>query len=426
MKRSIAIITALGLLITLTPTSSQAASSAKDIALAKKYQMPLNALLVYRAVTASVTKAPKISVKIDKYVAPTITNNWPADLLTVLTHGITYWQDQYHPSAAVPTFFFTEKDRDWLKSTLTSVGIPADNTLADFDRNVNLNGPATTWGGSSNENGRVFNLYLNGTSTPAWMNFPASQVSAHEWTHNAQAAIAGSTEVLPCWYKEGSATYFGTTLAAKSESDYSATRAATLIWQSNAFSANPPNFLLYNEKAIPGGYESYFDSRDTTYPANQCGPDGAYSLGYLATEYLMELKGKAAQISFMKLAGTSPWRDALASVYGKKWPILRKEIALYIRQSAKLIKAPSVPANAASTSQTPTPQPVTASPSASASPSQSQSPSVSTPTAEADGAPPGAAAIGRSCLDAGVEGFSWKQEKIKCGLNNGKLQWLAA
>jgi hypothetical protein len=227
--------------------------------------------------------------------------------------------------------------------------------------------------------------------------------------------------VLPCWYKEGSATFFGTAIAAKTESDYATLRAITVIWQSNPYSVNPPNFLLFNEKSIAGGYEKYFNDRDATYSADKCGPDGSYALGFLATEYLMQLKGKKGQVDFMALTKSMPWKSAIAKTYGKSWPILVKEMATYIRTSAKLIKPPTdiPPAPSKSTS---TPSPVTEGTKQTPTPQPSTSPS----PGEQDGAPPGEAAIGRSCLDAGKTGFSWKQEPITCANVSGTLKWAAS
>ena len=421
MRRTLAMAVTIGAIFSLTPSLAQATPPTKDVSLSRKYQMPVNALLTYRTLQASLSIKTKIKPKLDMHIAPTITNNWPKDLLAVLDGGIAYWQGQYLPTETVPTFFFTEKDREWLKGALAEVGIDSEKTIANFDRNVSINGAATTWAGSSNENGRVFNLYLNGTEAPAWLNFPSSQVSAHEWTHNAQAEMAGSTSVLPCWYKEGSATFFGTAIAAKMESDYATLRSISVIWQSNPYSVNPPNFLLFNEKSIAGGYEKYFNDRDATYSADKCGPDGSYALGFLATEYLMQLKGKKGQVDFMTLSKTMPWKSAIAKTYGKSWPILLKEIATYIRTSAKLIKPPTdiPPAPSKSTS---TPSPVTEGTKQTPTPQPSTSPS----PAEQDGAPPGEAAIGRSCLDAGKTGFSWKQEPITCTNVSGTLKWVAS
>ena len=420
MRRKLALWMALAVMISLTPNLAQATPSTKDVSLAREYQMPVNALLTYRNLQASLLVKAKVKPKLDLQIAPTITSNWPKELLSVLDGGIAYWQTQYLPTETIPTFFFTEKDREWLSKALANLGIPAENTITNFDRNVSAGGAGTTWAGSSTENARVFNLYLNGTQAPAWLNFPSSQVSAHEWTHNAQAKMAGTTSVLPCWYKEGSATFFGTAIAAKSQSAYAAARANTLIWQSNPYSANPPVFLLFNEKSIAGGYEKYFNDRDVDYSADKCGPDGSYALGFLATEYLMQLKGKKGQVDFMTLTHSMPWKSAIAKAYGKSWPILLKEIATYIRTSAKLIKPP--------TNLPPAPPKPTASPSPTSTATQtppSPQPTSSMATEEQDGAPVGAAAIGRSCLDDGVTGFSWKAEPIKCSPVNGQLKWVA-
>ena len=417
MRRLLTATMTAVVILTLAPTLVQGAPSTKDTSLAGTYQMPVNALLTYRNLHASLAVKIKVQPKIDIQIAPKILDNWPKELLTVLNSGITYWQAQYLPKETIPTFFFTEKDREWLKSALLSVGIDSEKTIANFDRNVSINGAATTWAGSSTENGRVFNLYLNGTEAPAWINFPTSQVSAHEWTHNAQAEMTGDTSKLPCWYKEGSAIFFGTAIAAKTEKAYATLRADSIIWQSNPYFANPPNFLIFNEKSIKGGYEKYFNDRDTNYSVDKCGPDGTYALGFLATEYLMQLKGKKGQVDFMTLTKSMPWKSAIAKSYGKSWPILLKEIASYIRSSANLLKKPS---------NTP---PTTNAPSSSADngvkPTLPPQPSSSTIPVEPDLAPAGAAAIGRSCLNEGMTGFSWKQESIKCSKVAGTLKWIA-
>ena len=182
MRRLLTAIVAAIVVLTLTPTHVQGAPSPKDATLARSYQMPVKALMTYTNLHKSLAVKTKVQPKLDIQIAPTIVDNWPKELLAVLNSGIIYWQAQYLPNEAIPTLFFTEKDREWLKSALLSLGIDSKKTIANFDRNVDINGPSTTWAGSSSENGRVFNLYLNGTEAPAWLNFPTSQVSAHEWT----------------------------------------------------------------------------------------------------------------------------------------------------------------------------------------------------------------------------------------------------
>ena len=404
--------------ITLTPTLVEGAPSPKDVTLARTYQMPVNALLTYTNLHKSLAVKTKVQPKLDIQIAPTIVDNWPKELLTVLNSGITYWQGQYLPKEAIPTFFFTEKDREWLKGALLSLGIDSEKTIANFDRNVGINGAATTWAGSSSENGRVFNLYLNGTEAPAWMNFPKSQVSAHEWTHNAQAKMTGDISKLPCWYKEGSAIFFGTAIAANTAGAYADLRADSIIWQSNPYFSNPPNFLIFNEKSISGGYQKYFIDRDANYPADNCGPDGTYGLGFLATEYLMQLKGKKGQVDFMTLTNSMPWKSAIAKTYGKKWPTLLKEITSYIRSSANLLKKPTdIPPAPTATNAPNSPVKNEIKPTLPPQPSSSPVP------VEPDLAPAGAAAIGRSCLDEGMTAFSWKQESIRCSKIAGTLKW---
>jgi hypothetical protein len=388
--------------------------------MARTYQMPVNALLTHRNLQKSLAVKTKIQPKLDIQIAPTILDNWPKQLLAVLNSGITYWQAQYLPKEAIPTFFFTEKDREWLKDALLSLRIDSEKTIANFDRNVNINGAATTWAGSSTENGRVFNLYLNGTEAPAWLNFPTSQVSAHEWTHNAQTEMTGDISKLPCWYKEGSAMFFGTAMAAKTVSAYADLRSSSIIWQSNPYFVNPPNFLIFNEKSITGGYEKFFIDRDSNYSADRCGPDGTYGLGFLATEYLMQLKGKKGQVDFMTLTQSMPWKSAIEKTYGKKWPTLLKEIAYYIRSSANLLKKPTN--NPPAPTKTDTPSSPVDNGIKPTLPPQSSS---STVPVEPDLAPAGAAAIGRSCLDEGMTALSWKQESIRCSNVAGTLKWSA-
>ncbi|MSX28527.1 MAG: hypothetical protein F2777_03760, partial [Actinobacteria bacterium] len=55
MRRILAMAVTIAAIFSLTPSLAQATPTTKDVSLSRKYQMPVNALLTYRTLQASLS-----------------------------------------------------------------------------------------------------------------------------------------------------------------------------------------------------------------------------------------------------------------------------------------------------------------------------------------------------------------------------------
>lgn len=245
----------------------------------------------------------------------------PADVATInerLTAAIRLWG--YRPDKALTVLGITSTDRDWYEGRIVQLGGFRDLLLPMFDRQVAQAGRNVTAAGVTGGRDGVFMFYVLGSDANRneahWRATPA-----HEWTHVAQNATTdGNT---PCWWKEGQAYWYGTVLSNRDRADFATARPVM-------FRDDSDEFAGYDAEPA-GGWEAWLEETVPTVNTS-CGPNGAYLLGGLASEYLVALGGQEAQVAFMAATRTYPdWRDALAATYHRPWPELAAGIAEYIR-----------------------------------------------------------------------------------------------
>lgn len=266
-----------------------------------------------------------VSTSLEVYFSPTVNKTIAGTLLHGVNQAAKLWQAQYLPEKPLPTLFFTEKDRDWFVSQMKTLGVYSEHQLANFDDEVKRNGNRANWAGVTGDGGRLWMVYMIGSGKTAPDNNDA-QVAAHEYTHLAQFAIAKTNqEQLTCWMVEGGAAFYGLYLGA--------TSSAQLTTFTNE-RMNDGGFLDFQSlmKNPNRDWEKYLDTFGPNYGNSQCGPNGAYQIGGLANEYLYSLKGHPGIISlFQNVASTGDFAKAIENTYSKPWPVVRKEIANYIR-----------------------------------------------------------------------------------------------
>ena len=112
--------------------------------------------------------------------------------------------------------------------------------------------------------------------------------------------------------ERGSATFYGLALSAKNDADYWDMRRQLIGDRFNgstrAFMADTPT----------GGWPAWLEANDLDYDHSKCGPNGAYAVGGVLTEYLVALNGHAGIVDFMTKTAqdTYTWQSAMLDVYG--------------------------------------------------------------------------------------------------------------
>jgi hypothetical protein len=215
----------------------------------------------------------------------------------------------------------TNEEIEWAGSQLAKLSGNSFTEWLNFFLNPSLSSPCGPYY-SAGSNGktldkRILNNYsLFGKSCvsqlPADENFKTT--IEHEWVHNVQNAVSISFDQnsnpakqnMPCWFKEGQAVFYGSVLGYRN--DY------------NGY-LKVRNWNLKND--IYGSYQNRTDisqtlqKLDESYDVYRCGNDGGYSIGSIAVEKMVLLKGHAGVTAFMKeLKNQTYWQGAFEVVYG--------------------------------------------------------------------------------------------------------------
>ena len=181
------------------------------------------------------------------------------------------------------------------------------------------------------KNGRFLNHYaLYGKSCPTQLpkdeNFQTT--IEHEWVHNVQGKIAdpsmigdGGPTLLPCWFKEGQASFYGNAIGYRSNySRYLAVRRSTI--------SNFENRLQVINQSLAATLKDLNEK----YNPFSCGNTGGYALGALAVEKMIVMKGHTGVVDFMKSVKTEQsWRKAFLKVYGIEADAWIDKIAVEMR-----------------------------------------------------------------------------------------------
>ena len=262
---------------------------------------------------------------LDIHYSPTVNRKFTDAILAGVNSAAKLWQDQYLPKSPLPTFFFSEKDRQWFIDEMKSAGLFSDEQVSHFDNEIIRNGDRASWAGITGTNGQIWMLFMVGTGR-AELDRNIAEVPAHEYTHLAQFSVTEQNQdELTCWQVEGGAAFYGSYLGSKT-----AQELADSAKERNGDRGDDGYQGMINTD--PKEFEKLLDKFGPRYNHNKCGPDGAFQIGSTAHEYLYTLKGHDGIIDFMKnVSAEGDYKKAVQITYGKPWPTLRKEIANYMR-----------------------------------------------------------------------------------------------
>jgi len=215
----------------------------------------------------------------------------------------------------------TNAEIEWAGSQLAKLSGNSFTEWLNFFLNPSLSSPCGPYY-SAGSNGRTLdkrilnNYSLFGKSCssqlPADENFKTT--IEHEWVHNVQNAVSISFDQntnpvkqnMPCWFKEGQAVFYGSVLGYRNDyNGYLKVRK----W-------NLKNDIYGNFQDRPDISQT-LQKLDESYDVYRCGNDGGYSIGSIAVEKMVLLKGHAGVIAFMKeLKNQTYWQEAFEVVYG--------------------------------------------------------------------------------------------------------------
>jgi hypothetical protein len=283
---------------------------------------------------------------IAKKASPAITNLEIIASAEIRPESIKVIQDRYNfvagffadlvnPDIPVTVVIGANAEINWIASKLEEL---SGNSFAKFLNAFESEskgfpcGPYYTAGVSGKtKSGRLLNHYgLFGKSCPAQLprdeNFQTT--IEHEWVHNVQGKLAdpsmigeGGQTLLPCWFKEGQASFYGNAIGYRSNyAGYLKVRR----WNLN----NLENRMQVINQNLAGTLKEL----DEKFNPFSCGNSGGYSIGALAVEKMVLMKGHTGVVDFMKSVKSElSWRKAFVKVYGVEADVWIDKIALEMR-----------------------------------------------------------------------------------------------
>jgi hypothetical protein len=283
---------------------------------------------------------------IAKKASPAITNLEIIASAEIRPESIKVIQDRYNfvagffadlvnPDIPVTVVIGANAEINWIASKLEEL---SGNSFAKFLNAFEWEskgfpcGPYYTAGVSGKtKSGRLLNHYgLFGKSCKAQLprdeNFQTT--IEHEWVHNVQGKLAdpsmigeGGQTLLPCWFKEGQASFYGNAIGYRSNyAGYLKVRR----WNLN----NLENRMQVINQNLAGTLKEL----DEKFNPFSCGNSGGYSIGALAVEKMVLMKGHTGVVDFMKSVKSElSWRKAFVKVYGVEADVWIDKIALEMR-----------------------------------------------------------------------------------------------
>ena len=228
-----------------------------------------------------------------------------------------FFDAQLPASTPVTLVISTNAEIEWAGSQLSKLNGNSFAEWLNFFLSPSLNNPCGPYY-SAGSNGktldkRILNNYsLFGkscaTQLPADENFKTT--IEHEWVHNVQNEVSYKPNQLeqnmPCWFKEGQAVFYGSVLGYRN--DYSG-YLKVRNW-------NMKNGKYRNAQDRTDIFQT-LQKLDESYNGFTCGTDGGYSIGSIAVERMLLLKGHKGILAFMQeLKNQTYWQEAFEVVYG--------------------------------------------------------------------------------------------------------------
>jgi hypothetical protein len=230
--------------------------------------------------------------------------------------------------------YFSERDANWAEETKTKIGAAYHTT---FQSEINkwpfgCNFAFATKGKDS------IPVFFSCLDSKFARGIHDKQTAIHEYFHLVQAKY--DWKKMPCWMLEGSATYFGVTLGIDGtdptgKSSFTFIKQLASQYNPNGNSQNPPNSRLADKISNDAGILEVFKELDKNMNElgnTSCTSLGGYTVGSIATESLIAVKGYKTYMDFVTtFSNTSDWKAEFKKAYGLSAEDFYLKLALYLR-----------------------------------------------------------------------------------------------
>lgn len=258
------------------------------------------------------------------FVGPTVASGDIAEEKRLLDIGTTMFSEYFLPKK-FQVVYFSERDASWAEETKTKIGAAYHTT---FQSEINkwpfgCNFAFATKGKDS------IPVFFSCLDSKFARGIHDKQTAIHEYFHLVQAKY--EFKKMPCWMLEGSATYFGTVLGIDG-TDPTGKSSFEFIWQ---LARNPETpKLVDNLKSDTGVLEVFkkLDKNMNELGNTSCTSLGAYTVGSIATEALIAVKGYKTYMDFVSTFPiTADWKSEFKKAYGLSTDDFYLKLAPYLR-----------------------------------------------------------------------------------------------
>ena len=286
-------------------------------------QLPVetDARKAFDAITTIAKSTTIKPIDIKSVASPEVSAASVAEIENRYSFVASFFDAQLPAITPVTLVIATNAEIEWAGTQLAKLNGNSFSEWLNFFLSPSLNNPCGPYY-SAGSNGktldkRILNNYsLFGkscaTQLPADENFKTT--IEHEWVHNVQNEVSfkfdqnlnPDNQNMPCWFREGQAVFYGSVLGYRN--DYSG-YVKVRDW-------NMKNGKYRNAQDRTDILQT-LQKLDESYNGFTCGSDGGYSIGSIAVERMVLLKGHAGILAFMKeLKNQSYWQEAFEIVYG--------------------------------------------------------------------------------------------------------------
>lgn len=293
----------------------------KDNLFGLSSDLALNAFL---EITKYLNKQPELTAgEVILELSPNSSAKLAEATLKDMEKGFRFWQSYTPRTTKIHMVFADRQDLEWFKATMVRIQ-PGNQEWLPRIYNLAETSPKNQYAGSNgfDSDGNALFFYLPGVETTptsgGWLG-----VGPHEWTHFAQGVVTGDVTRGPCWFNEGQATYYGNVISNDSQVGWAK------VWknQIQSLKTDFPSFFQMEESTL----RQWFSEHELNTSNNVCGPDGVFTIGGLATEYLVGTVGVEGVTRFqLKLKTDENWKAAISDVTGKPFESLMADIVKFV------------------------------------------------------------------------------------------------
>ena len=225
----------------------------------------------------------------------------------------------------IPVVLAEAKDADWFFTTIAKHGHNSPGFEQNNRARMVSEGGSLMAAGLSTYASTPLLLVLRGPDFN-YGEWEEVNVGAHEYTHAVQSTL-GDMRSMPCWAREGGATYFSVRIAIQVAKDPE--KATVGFDHALAYSVRTG---WRGENYRPTSDDEIIDLLRRSEPQSNatCTSEGkvGYSLGLLVSEAQAKQWGEDAMIQWWVRAGQIGWRPAWKEIYNVDADIWMKETAV--------------------------------------------------------------------------------------------------